>query len=56
MWNVLRDLGYYNGQYVVAESFIYLGESIDGIENAAAGDVIIYPGHVAIYDGNGRII
>lgn len=56
VWNILKDLGYYNGQYVIAENFIYLGESIDGIENAAAGDVIIYPGHVAIYDGNGRII
>ena len=56
VWNVLKDLGYYNGQYVVAECFVYLGQQVGSIRDAAAGDIIIYPGHVAIYDGEGRII
>ena len=32
------------------------GKWIDGLENALPGDVICYPGHVAIYIGNYRVI
>ena len=56
VWNILVDMGYYDGQYKTSGGFLSIGEQIDGLENAAAGDVIIYPGHVAIYDGEGMII
>lgn len=32
------------------------GYAVDGIENAQAGDLICYSGHVAIYVGNGQIV
>ena len=32
------------------------GKSVDGLENALPGDIICYPGHVAIYIGNKRVI
>lgn len=32
------------------------GKKVDGLENALPGDVICYPGHVAIYIGNYRVI
>lgn len=32
------------------------GKAISGLENALPGDVICYPGHVAIYIGNYRVI
>ena len=32
------------------------GKKIDGLANALPGDIICYPGHVAIYIGNGRVI
>lgn len=32
------------------------GKKVDGIANALPGDVICYPGHVAIYIGNERVI
>ena len=33
-----------------------LGDQVDSLDNAVAGDVIVYPGHVAIYDGEGGIV
>lgn len=56
VWNVLKDTGAYDGDYVTSDGFLGLGEEVDGLENAQAGDVIIYNGHVAIYDGEGGII
>lgn len=56
VWNVLKDTGAYNGGYVTSDGFLNLGEPVDGLENAQAGDVIVYNGHVAIYDGEGGII
>lgn len=32
------------------------GKAVNGLENALPGDVICYPGHVAIYIGNYRVI
>ena len=32
------------------------GKKINGLENALPGDIICYPGHVAIYIGNYRVI
>ena len=56
VWNVLKDTGAYDGDYVTSDGFLDLGEAVDGLENAQAGDVIVYNGHVAIYDGEGGII
>ena len=56
VWNVLKDTGAYDGDYVTSDGFLNLGEAVDGLENAQAGDVIVYNGHVAIYDGEGGII
>lgn len=56
VWNVLKDTGAYDGDYVTSDGFLNLGEPVDGLENAQAGDVIVYNGHVAIYDGEGDII
>lgn len=51
VWNVMKDTGYYDGPYAVSDGWVNLGTAVDTIENAVAGDVIVYPGHVAIYDG-----
>lgn len=32
------------------------GKAVDGLANALPGDIICYPGHVAIYIGNERVI
>lgn len=32
------------------------GKKVDGLENALPGDIICYPGHVAVYIGNYRVI
>ena len=56
VWNVLLDTGHYDGPYAVSDDWIQLGDPVDDIKNAVAGDVIVYPGHVAIYDGNGLLI
>ena len=32
------------------------GTAVDGLANAAPGDLIIYPGHVALYIGGGQIV
>lgn len=32
------------------------GSRVDGLENAAPGDLICYSGHVALYIGNGQIV
>ena len=32
------------------------GKKVDGLANALPGDIICYPGHVAIYIGNQRVI
>ena len=32
------------------------GTAVDGLENAQAGDLVVYRGHVAIYIGDGQIV
>ena len=34
----------------------YVGYPVDGLENAMPGDIISYPGHVALYMGDGQIV
>ena len=56
VWNVLKDTGAYSGGYVTSEGFANLGTPVNSLDEAQAGDVIVYNGHVAIYDGAGGII
>ena len=56
VYNILKDVGVYKGGYTTSRNWAYLGKSIPSIEQAQAGDVIVYSGHVAIYDGKGKII
>ena len=37
-------------------SQLYGGQAIDDLSDALPGDIICYPGHVAIYAGNGMVI
>ena len=56
VYNVLKDTGNYSGGYTTSRSWASLGSEVGSIEKAQAGDIIVYSGHVAIYDGNGKII
>ena len=56
VWNVLKDTGHYDGGYAVSNDWAYLGQPVSSLDQAQAGDVIVYSGHVAIYDGYGGII
>lgn len=56
VWNVLKDTGHYSGGYYIAQQWPWLGTAVSSLSEARAGDVICYSGHVAIYDGNGKII
>ena len=56
VWQVLTNTGYYSGGYAVADCWAYLGTGVNSLDEAVAGDVIVYPGHVAIYDGYGCIV
>lgn len=54
--NVLNDTGHRKGGWVQSTDWQYEGEPVSSLSEAQAGDVIVYEGHVAIYDGNGLII
>ena len=56
VWNVLKDTGHYSGGYAMADDWAYLGQSVSSLDQAQAGDVVVYSGHVAIYNGQGGII
>ena len=56
VWNVLKDTGHYDGEYESSSHWKNLGQKVNSLEQAIAGDVIVYPGHIALYDGNGKII
>ena len=61
VWNVLKDTGHYNGDWHSSTEWVNVGEPVNGVNNARAGDIVVYDfiggvGHVAIYDGNGLII
>lgn len=56
VYEVLSDTGNYNGEYTTSNNWAYLGQSVSSLDQAVAGDVIVYSGHVAIYDGEGGII
>ncbi len=56
VYNVLKDTGNYSGGYTTSRNWASLGTEVGSIEQAKQGDIVVYHGHVAIYDGNGLII
>lgn len=56
VYNVLKDTGHYSGEYAVSDDWANKGDEVSSLEDAEAGDVIVYSGHVAIYDGQGGIV
>lgn len=56
VWQVLKNCGVYSGGYYTSSGWRNLGRPVSSLAEAQAGDVICYSGHVAIYDGNGRIV
>lgn len=56
VYKILLNTGHYNGKYVTSSHWAYLGEPVASLEQAIAGDIIVYSGHVAIYDGEGKLI
>lgn len=56
VYNVIKDTTKYSGGYTTSRNWAYLGKAVPSIKKAQAGDVIVYSGHVAIYDGKGKII
>lgn len=54
---VLKNVGVYNGEYAVANAWANKGKPVSGgLKNAQAGDVIVYNGHIGIYDGKKYLI
>ena len=53
---VLSNCGVYSGGYMTSGEWAGAGSSVGSLSEARAGDVIVYSGHVAIYDGNGCIV
>ncbi|MDO4620746.1 MAG: NlpC/P60 family protein, partial [Lachnospiraceae bacterium] len=56
VWLILQKAGAYSGGYMTSSEFLYAGSTVSGLSSARAGDVIVYPHHVAIYDGYGGIV
>lgn len=56
VYQILSRCGVYDGEYVSSSGWRTIGEEVKSLEDAQAGDVVCYSGHVAIYDGNGGII
>lgn len=54
---ILKNLDLYDGEYAVANAWASKGKAVSGgLKNAKAGDVIVYDGHIGIYDGKGYLI
>ena len=57
VYSILKDLKLYNGNRIVSDDWANQGKKVKGgLKNAQAGDVVVYSGHVGIYDGNGKLI
>ena len=56
VWLCLMNCGLYNGEYLVSNDWAYVGTPVNSLAEARAGDIVVYNGHVAIYDGAGMIV
>ena len=56
VYEVLSRCGVYDGEYTTSYGWRSLGEEVKSLEDAKAGDVVCYEGHVALYDGDGSIV
>ncbi len=56
VWQVLQNQGLYSGEYRTSGEWLSAGEPVSSLDEAQAGDVICYSGHVGIYDGAGKIV
>ncbi len=56
VYQVLSNCGVYSGPYLTSGEWAYAGRSVSSLAEAQAGDVIVYSGHVGIYDGSGMIV
>lgn len=55
VWNVLKEAVGYSGGWHQSTDWKNYGKEVSSLSQAQAGDVIVYSGHVAIYDGKGGI-
>ena len=55
-WQILTRCGAYDGEYTTSGGWRSLGTEVASLDEARAGDVICYNGHVALYDGEGKIV
>lgn len=56
VYQVLSRCGVYDGGYTTSYGWRYVGEEVTSLQEAQAGDVVCYDGHVALYDGAGGIV
>ena len=56
IWQILTRCGAYDGEYTTSGGWRSLGTEVASLDEARAGDVICYNGHVALYDGEGKIV
>ena len=56
VWQILTRCGAYDGEYTTSGGWCSLGTEVASLDEARAGDVICYNGHVALYDGEGKIV
>ena len=56
VYEVLSRCGVYDGEYTTSYGWRSFGEEVKSLEDAKAGDVVCYEGHVALYDGDGDIV
>ena len=56
VWQILNRCGAYDGEYTTSDGWRSLGTEVTSLDEARAGDVICYNGHVALYDGEGKIV
>lgn len=56
VWLVLRDTIGYSDGWIKSTLWLNRGTVVNSLAEAQPGDVIVYSGHVALYDGNGYLI
>ena len=56
VWRILQNSIGYSGGYTTSSGWRTRGQAVADLSQAGAGDVICFSGHVAIYDGNGKMV